>query len=316
MSACNRMRYLRVSLSSGCNLRCSYCQPEGNITARGAGSGEPELVKASINLLMEMGITKIRFTGGEPTLYRHLADIVAYTRSLDETAHIAITSNGILLPELASKLAEAGLDSVNISMDTLDRQKFRTITSVDALDKVVSGIEAGIEQIGNVKLNCVLMRGVNDDEAGAMVEFADRLGVTIRFIEYMPSRSIERNQGQYISGGEIMARLGYSFVPIGSDSSSAAKYYSAPGLDIPVGFINPVSHPFCADCDRLRLAADGKLYGCLFSSRSVNLFELLQSGEETARREIEKLIESKQYLGCAGAAHSPDNLPSFIEMGG
>jgi cyclic pyranopterin phosphate synthase len=271
---------------------------------------------AGIGLLHRLGVEKIRFTGGEPTLYKRLPDLVAHARSLDGSLHLGLTTNGLLLPKLAGRLAAAGLDSVNISLDTQDRERFKSITGVDALDRVVAGIEAAVANIGKVKLNCVLIRGVNDYEAEALVRFADRLSVDIRFIEFMPTRSTPSSDNRYIAGDTIRRRLSFDLTPTVSEAAAAARYYRAPDLKIRVGFINPVSHPFCAECDRLRLASDGQLYGCLFSGHAVNLFELLKRGDNAATTAVNRLIEAKQYLGCAGAAHSSDNLPSFISMGG
>jgi len=311
-----RLQYLRVSLLSACNLNCFYCRPSDDRETRIALRRDPELFKGAIGLLYRLGVGKIRFTGGEPTLYRPLPELVSFARGLDPSMHLAMTSNGLLLDKLAGRLAEAGLDSVNISLDTQDQRRFKSITGADVLERVVAGIHAAVAEIKAVKLNCVLINGVNDHEAEALVRFADSLGIDIRFIEFMPTRSSPQSDHRFISGDVIRDRLPFDLTPASSDKAAAARYYRAPELKIRVGFINPVSHPFCTECDRLRLASDGQLYGCLFSSNTVNLFELLEKGDDAATEAVDWLLNSKQYLGCTGAVRSDDDLPSFISMGG
>jgi len=307
-----RVRYLRVSLLDSCNLNCFYCRPDSQSTHKEVGSQPPEMFERSIELLHQLGVRKVRFTGGEPTLYKQLPRLIAFTRSLGDSHHIALTSNGLLLHQHARELAAAGLDSINISLDTSERERFKRITGKDAFQQVISGIDAALKYIGTVKLNCVLMRGVNDEDAANMVAFADQRGVDIRFIEFMPSRSEPNRDRRYIAGDEIRARLPYELKPVYSDPAAAARYYESPRLNIRVGFINPVSHPFCRDCDRLRLASDGNLYGCLFSGQSTNLFDLLENDPGSSGEAIATLVRSKKYLGCAQA----EQLPSFIRMGG
>ena len=216
----------------------------------------------------------------------------------------------------AQALAAAGLDSVNVSLDTIDKDKFRIITGVNKLENVLAGIRQAIRYIPVVKLNCILIKGVNDDEIEAMITMANSLKISLRFIEYMPTKNNADSMRKYISGDDVKASLSYNLSPIKSEPGTAAKYYRSPELDILVGFINPVSHSFCADCTRIRLASDGALYGCLFSGQSINLFELIKNGDNAAVEEINKLVASKQYLGCTGGILTKDNLPSFLNMGG
>ena len=307
-----KVRYLRVSLLTGCNLNCFYCRPDNQPLCEKVGSRPPEMFKKAIDLLHQLGVEKVRFTGGEPTLYKQLPALISSVRKLDSFLNIALTSNGLLLGKLAAELAEAGLNSVNISLDTSDDTRFRRITGKDAFRNVVAGIDAAVEHIGSVKLNSVLMRGVNDSDAADLVRFADGRGVDIRFIEFMPSQSAPSGDRRYISGDEIRAQLPFDLTPVASDPAAAACYYTSSQLRIRVGFINPVSHPFCAECDRLRLASDGNLYGCLFSQQAINLFDLLGNEPEAAGEAVAALVRSKKFLGCAGAGE----LPSFIRMGG
>jgi cyclic pyranopterin phosphate synthase len=307
-------RYLRVSLLSACNLNCSYCLPEGQ--------AEPALVASAdrlcpaIEFLIRAGIRKVRFTGGEPTLHKDLATLVASVKAMDSDVHAAITTNGVLLESLAPDLASAGLDSANISLDTLDRARFQSITGRDQLDKVVSGIDTAAQHIGRVKLNCVLVRGTNDAEVPDLIRFADERRLDIRFIEYMPNRFSAPGDPRFISGDEIRGRLPWNLNPLPVKPASAARYYTAPELRIRVGFISPISHPFCSGCDRIRLAADGKLYACLFDSGAVNLYDVMAIGSRRAKAELAKLVELKRFGGCRGAVDGPGDLPSFSTLGG
>ncbi len=306
------IHYLRVSLLDRCNLHCSYCRPVGAPTSNNPPVSF-EKITASIEILYRMGINKVRFTGGEPTLYRRLPELIRHVKGTCPGIKLALTTNGLRLRELARNLAEAGLDSVNISLDTLQRRKFKLITSRDALDKVIAGIEASIDNFKTVKMNCVLIKGVNDQEAIDIIRFTDRLGIVVRFIEYMPSSFSASTGGKYISSDDIMQNLPFHLMPIETKHSSAARYYRAPTLSIPVGFISPVSKPFCEGCNRLRLGSDGRLYGCLFSDQSIDLFGLLGKSDEQARKEIMALIESKMRAGPDRDNHY---LPSFAGIGG
>lgn len=306
--------YLRVSLLSACNLRCSYCKPTG--ISRPAVVAPIDRVRSAIRFLYGRGIRKIRFTGGEPTLYNNLPDLVSFITALDGDVHTAITSNGVLLESLARPLSEAGLDSANISLDTLDPDKFRVLTGRGCLTRVISGIDAAAEHIGNVKLNCVLIRGVNDGEVEKLISFADDRGLAIRFIEFMPNRYSAPGDPRFISSREIRDRLPWDFQAVPVTPSSAARYYTAPSLKITVGFISSVSHPFCGGCDRIRLTADGMLYTCLYDSSSVNLFELLAAGHERADAEFRRLIRSKHAGRRRITADSADSLPAFSAIGG
>ncbi len=308
------IRYLRVSLLSNCNLKCFYCRPPQEKSDEHWTQSDPDMCMQALLVLHGMGIRKIRFTGGEPTLYKQLPLLISFSRSLGTDVNIAMTSNGILLDRLASDLSAKGLSNVNISIDTLQRDKFVEITSSNNLDRVISGISEAKKCIPEVKLNSVIIKGVNDDEVVDLVNFANSFKVSIRFIEYMPSRS-GTPHNRFISGRQIRKRLPFDLMQVKRQGSSAARYYSSPDLDIRVGFINPVSHPFCGFCDRVRLAANGKLYGCLFDCENVNLFQLLTKGQAEAMREVTRLVNDKKFCGCPGNS-SPENLPSFLEMGG
>ncbi|MEE9443320.1 MAG: radical SAM protein [candidate division Zixibacteria bacterium] len=315
MNAIKMPEYLRLSLLSNCNLNCFYCRPPG--------TNDPKLPQIppgkffdAIRALHQLGIRKIRFTGGEPTLYKPLPKLISHAKEFDPDIFTAITTNGLLLEKLAPLYAESGLDSVNISLDTLNPDKFRSITSVDGFDKVIRGIESTRESISEVKLNCVLINGVNDDEADDMIEFANTMGIDIRFIEYMPTRHNNKQRRGYLANEELRANSRYEFSPLPHKDSAAARYFSSPDLDIRVGFISPVSHPFCASCDRIRLTADGMIYGCLFSSQGFNLFSILNDKSIDLQNKLSQILASKNLRGCNAAMNNLNSLPSFYQVGG
>jgi cyclic pyranopterin phosphate synthase len=307
-------RYLRISLLSACNLQCSYCLPPGK--SRRTVLAPENKVRSALRFLHRSGIRKIRFTGGEPTLYSGLGGLVSYVKSLDKDVHTAVTSNGVLLATGAKVLADAGLDSINISLDTLDRKKFHALTSRDCLKQVISGIDAATEYIAHVKLNTVLMRGVNDDEVGKLIAFAGCRGLPIRFIEFMPNQYSAPNDPRFISSEEIRRRLGWDFQPKPEVPNSAAQYFQIPTQGIDIGFISPVSHPFCNGCDRVRLAANGDLYSCLYESTSINLFDLMEDESGSIHAEFANLIRSKQFGGLHNTCSSSATLPSLSAIGG
>lgn len=312
----NKMpRYLRMSLLSQCNFNCFYCRPPGTANPKERQT-PPRKFYEAIRVLHQFGIRKVRFTGGEPTLYKNLPRLIEKTKEFDAGIFTALTTNGLLLEKLSTKYADSGLDSVNISLDTLKSDKFKSMTSVDGFEKVIRGIESSIQVIPKVKMNCVLIDGVNDDEADDMIEYANKIGVDIRFIEYMPTKHNKNKKRGYLANQDLRAKSRYEFYPVLENSSAAARYFSSPDLDIKVGFISPVSHPFCASCDRIRITADGMLYGCLFSSRGFNLFELLEDKSINIQTRLSQIMASKNIRGCNAAMQNIDSLPSFYQVGG
>jgi cyclic pyranopterin phosphate synthase len=241
---------------------------------------------------------------------------VGFTKEIDRNIHTAVTSNGILLEAKARALSDAGLDSINISIDTLNPDKFHALTGSTCLNQVITGIDAAMTYIGKVKLNSVLIRGINDYAVDKLILFANERGLDIRFIEFMPNHYSIPDDPRYISGQEIRNRLPWNLQPLPGRSNSAARYYISPSLRIKVGFISPVSQPFCSDCDRIRLNAEGLLYTCLYDSTNINLFDLLDFDTNQILEKFKSLMESKQFRGCRGRTDSASTLPSFSTIGG
>ena len=276
---------LRVSLTDKCNLRCSYCMPpEGLEWLPGPDLlTDDELVRL-VALAVGEGVTEVRFTGGEPLLRRGLVSIVERVGALTPRPRMSLTTNGIGLARTAQALADAGLDRVNVSLDTLDRDRFVQIARRDRLADVLKGLVAA-EAAGlvPVKVNAVLMRGVNEDEAVPLLRWALAAGYRLRFIEQMP---LDAQHGwtrdQMVTADEILGRLAevFALAPVGADErgSAPAEEWLVDGGPGRVGVIGSVTRPFCGACDRVRLTADGQLRNCLFAREESDLRAPLRAG--------------------------------------
>ena len=286
---------LRVSLTDRCNLRCAYCMPEEGL----AWLPKPELLTDDevVHLVSvavtRLGVDEIRFTGGEPLLRRGLVGIVARTAALAPRPQISLTTNGIGLARQAEALHEAGLDRVNVSLDTIRPETFRQLARRDRLQDVLNGLAAAqAAGLAPVKVNAVLMRGVNDDEAVELLEFCLDHGYELRFIEQMPLDAQHGwSRDTMVTADEILAMLGERFglepMDATTRGSAPAESFSVRGGPATVGIIASVTRPFCGDCDRVRLTADGQVRDCLFARTESDLRTALRDGaddEELADR--------------------------------
>lgn len=278
-------RDLRVSLTDRCNLRCTYCMPAEGLdwTPSEELLTDDELMRVLTIAVQLLGIRAIRFTGGEPLLRRGLEDIIAATAALRPRPQISMTTNGIGLTKRAERLASAGLDRINVSLDTLDRERFRTIARRDRLRDVLAGLAAAHEAgMVPVKVNTVLMRGINDDEATSLLRYCLQHGYHLRFIEQMPLDPQHGwDRGEMVTADEILSALRTEFELTPSPvrrGSAPAQLWQVDGGAADVGVIASVTKPFCADCDRTRLTADGAVRSCLFSQQETDLRALLRSG--------------------------------------
>ncbi|MFG3706871.1 GTP 3',8-cyclase MoaA [Micromonospora sp. NPDC047670] len=287
-------RDLRVSLTDKCNLRCTYCMPaEGLPWLAGPELlGDEEIVRLVRVAVRRLGVTEVRFTGGEPLIRPGLVGIVAAVAALEPRPRISLTTNGIGLDRLAPALRAAGLDRVNVSLDTLDPERFARLTRRPRLPDVLAGL-AGATAAGltPVKVNTVLMRGVNDDEAPALLRFALAQGYELRFIEQMPLDAQHGwDRASMVTADEILAHLHGEFA-LTSDpaerGAAPAETWLVDGGPARVGVIASVTRPFCGDCDRTRLTADGQVRACLFATEESDLRGALRAGaddDELARR--------------------------------
>jgi GTP 3',8-cyclase len=280
-----RAVYLRLSITGRCNLRCGYCRPAspGQDTQRSPSATDGELLKMVRIVHETVSVHKLRLTGGEPLLHPRLADLVAELRKqLPDTA-ICTTTNGTFLAKQAKELKAAGLDSLNVSLDTLNPRLFKELTGVGSLEATIAGIGAArAAGFKDLKLNAVLIRGINGHSLADLVRFASRADCEIRFIELMPyGHGAALFRTDYFVADEALSALKEEFPYIGpaAHTGTAARHqFFVDGRTITVGFITPVSHPFCAECDRLRLNRSGRLFACLRQQRYVDLLTPLRAG--------------------------------------
>ena len=275
------INYLRLSVTDRCNMRCFYCMPKEGVAKKEHGA---ILSYEELQLIAEaaigMGIEKIRITGGEPLVRPGIVAFLARLSRLDGLRHLALTTNGLLLAEMAADLYRAGVQRLNVSLDSLHGDTFTEITRGGDLDRVLAGLEAA-EQAGfpPPKINCVIMRGIND---GEILDFADRTlshGNSIRFIEYMPAVKDDDWQRYSISGGEILQRITERYTLEQVDKGQFAgpsRDFRIPGARGSIGIITAVSGHFCSECNRIRVTSTGQAKGCLFSDEKTDLIPFLR----------------------------------------
>ncbi|MGI8331941.1 GTP 3',8-cyclase MoaA [Actinomadura scrupuli] len=307
---------LRVSLTDKCNLRCTYCMPAEGLDwlPKPQLLTDDEVVRLVRIGVERLGITEVRYTGGEPLLRRGLAGIVRATTALRPRPQVSLTTNGIGLDRLAGTLHEAGLDRVNVSLDTLDHETFRTLSHRDRLADVLTGLDAAQRAgLAPVKVNTVLMRGVNEHEAVPLLRYCLDRGYQLRFIEQMP---LDAQHGwrrdTMVTADEILGWLkeAYELVPEEPEArgSAPAEAFLVDGGPAVVGVIGSVTRPFCGACDRVRLTADGQIRNCLFAQDESNLRDAMRAGagdDELAER-------WRAAVRVKRAGHGIDD-PSFLQ---
>jgi cyclic pyranopterin phosphate synthase len=282
------IKNLRISVTDRCNFRCVYCMPaEGLAWLPRSEILSFEEITRVVRVMTSLGIDQVRLTGGEPTVRRDLPDLIRMLSDVPGLRSLSLTTNGVLLGRLAQPLAEAGLTRINVSLDSLARERFAQLTRRDQLEQVLAGLEA-LEKyptIRPIKINAVAMRGFTEVEVLDFARLARRKPYVVRWIEFMPldADQIWRRE-DILTGAEIKAIIEDEFGPLvpvktGSASETARRYTFSDGVG-EVGFINPVSEPFCKDCDRIRLTAEGKLRTCLFSQEEMDLRAVLRSSED------------------------------------
>ena len=292
-----RKKDLRVSLTDRCNLRCAYCMPvEGLVWLPNDSLLTDDEIIRVLRVAIQHGIERVRLTGGEPLIRPSIVEIVRSIAALSPRPEITLTTNGIGLASLAEPLAKAGLDRINVSLDTLDADRFAAITHRNRWADVIAGLEAAkATTLKPIKVNSVLLRGINDDEAPALLDWALENGYSLRFIEQMP---LDPQHGwsreEMISADEILRELSltHRLSPVGqlSRGSSPAEEFLIGDGPATVGIIGSVTRPFCADCDRLRLTADGQILNCLFAKEEDDLRAILRSGSSNIDAEIARVF--------------------------
>jgi cyclic pyranopterin phosphate synthase len=316
--------YLRISVTDKCNLRCVYCMPE---------QGLPWMPKAEILSYEEIarlvraaasaGVRSIRISGGEPLVRKNLSRLVEEIAAIDGIEDIALSTNALLLEDQIDALLAAGLNRVNISLDTLREDRFQQIARRPGLDRVRAGIDAAIERgLAPVKINCVVMRGYNDDEIAAFAQWTKDRAVYVRFIELMPvQENLDVQRDAYVSADEILERvsaIGELHPSAGPGGNGPARYFAFPGAPGAVGVISPLSHDYCERCNRVRLTANGRLRLCLFGDHEIDLRTPLRNG--ATEKEIADLLRSamlikpeRHHLRLGEAA---SRMRAFSEIGG
>ncbi|MGP6156186.1 MAG: GTP 3',8-cyclase MoaA [Vulcanimicrobiaceae bacterium] len=316
--------YLRISVTDRCNLRCIYCMPETGlqwISKRDILSFEEiaQIVEAGASV----GLRSVRLTGGEPLVRRDLPDLVRMLAAIRGIDDISLSTNGILLAEQVDELAAAGLLRVNVSLDTLREDRFVALARRPGLDAVLRGIDAAIAAgLAPIKLNCVVMRGRNDDELAAFAALTRERELFIRFIELMPvEENVELQRESYVSSDEILARISAleALLPVtGPGGNGPARYFAFPGARGAIGVISPLSHDYCERCNRVRLSADGRLRLCLFGDYEIDLRTPLRAG--ASREDLIELfrggmlIKPERHHLRLGEPSS--RMRAFSEIGG
>lgn len=273
--------YIRLSITDRCDFRCFYCMAEEmEFLSRDQVLSLEECLRV-IRSFVGLGVTKVRITGGEPLVRRNALWLMREAGRLEGLKELVVTTNGSQLERYAAEMAEAGVRRVNISLDTLRADRFKAITRVGELDKVLRGIDAAIAAgFSGIKLNTVMMRGVNDDEFVDLARFAINKGIDLSFIEEMPLGAIDRSRADtYFSSDDALALLRPHFELIGSTETTGgpARYWRIPGTRTKVGFISPHSHNFCDSCNRVRITCKGELYPCLGQNDALPLMPVLRA---------------------------------------
>ncbi len=280
------IRYLRLSLTEACQMRCVYCRPALLTQSSQPGRLTPNEIESVVrHLVAEHGLTKVRLTGGDPTARPDLIEIIERLARIDGIRDLAMTTNGLSLASRAKDYADAGLGRVNVSLDSLDPKRFAKMTGVDALGRVLAGIDAAIEAgLTPVKLNTVVLHNENLADLPALVGYAARRGVEIRFIELMPMGPLaDRWAERYVPASRMRNALaqvavGWQTVPQGSDSAQVYDLELRGGRHARIGFITPMSCNFCSACNRLRITSDGSVYPCLMDQPRGNITDAVRPG--------------------------------------
>ena len=269
--------YLRISLTDKCNLRCRYCMPEEGVCKRTHQEmmNEDEIVTA-VEVAASLGIHKIRLTGGEPLVKKNIVSICRRVAAVEGIREVCLTTNGLLLPQLAKELRAAGVKRLNLSLDTLDPEKYAYITRIGKLEQFQAGLQAALDAgFDKVKINAVLIGGFNDDEIGVLANLTMEYPVDMRFIELMPIQDHDEfGESAYVPCSRVLEKLPDA-APVEKDGG-VAKLYRLPGAKGNIGLISPINAHFCCECNRIRLTADGKLKPCLHAPDEYSIKVLIK----------------------------------------
>ena len=290
--------YLRISLTDNCNLRCFYCMPEEDYDFTPASRlMQADEIETLAKIFVEQGVTKIRLTGGEPLVRKDAAKIILSLSKLPVA--LTLTTNATRFHDFVDILTEANVRSVNISLDTLQSEKFLLVTRRDLFHRVRSNIELLLHHQFHVKINMVVMKGFNDNEINDFIAWTMHNPVEIRFIEFMPFSGNRWTSNKVVSLHDILSTVNeqYSFLPLQNGKSDTAKHYMIPGHEGSFAVISTMSSPFCSGCNRMRLTADGKMKNCLFSKDETDLLSALRNGNDVVKLIHENILMKAKELG-------------------
>jgi cyclic pyranopterin phosphate synthase len=314
--------YLRVSLTEKCNLNCGYCY--GNSACGGESPrslSDSDLLKL-IGAFSILGVDKIRFTGGEPLLRKGIIDLIRRTSGMKVFRVIGLTTNGVLLAGMLESLIEAGLNRLNISLDSLDRDTYKKITGKDSLSDVLEAVDRAESSgaFGHVKINVVVMRGINDHEIPRFAQWALPRKIDLRFIEFMPANSPGWGEDLFVGEDEIRQKTGLELEPLIKDSLSSgpARIYKQGDFPGRIGFVSAISRSFCVKCNRLRLTSRGDLVGCLYDGSSIELGSLIKEAGsiDNLAMNIERSFREKLYRKSPDINIDSGFKPSMRDIGG
>ncbi|MHC4204354.1 MAG: GTP 3',8-cyclase MoaA [Planctomycetota bacterium] len=312
---------MRISVTDRCNLRCVYCRPSHDCDF----IQQEEILKSDeihriVRLFTDCGVDRVRLTGGEPLIRKDITSLVAGLAATKGVKELTLTTNGVLLQQMADELKAAGLDRINISIDSLEASSYKRITGYDFLSKVVSGIKKTIEVgLQPVKINAVILRGINHSQVAALAGISINLPVTVRFIEYCPTNNDTQSADDYMPYDEIQRIIENAFGPLSNAtmecSNGPALYFKIKNSNGAIGFIAGRSTVFCKSCNRLRLTCDGKIKPCLYSPREYNIRQLIRGGmpDEQVRNVLKKIITRKHAFT---RLNSPAERFSMRKIGG
>lgn len=290
--------YLRISMTDNCNLRCFYCMPEEDYAFTPASRlMQADEIEAIAKIFVANGVNKIRLTGGEPLVRKDAADIIRRLAALN--VKLTMTTNGTRLHEFVDMLSTSGIRSLNISLDTLDKDRFLLMTKRDQFDRVKGNIALMLEAGFHVKVNVVVMKGLNDHEINDFIRWTRDEPVHIRFIEFMPFSGNRWNSDKVMTWQQILERVSSEFdiEPLQREKHETAKKYMVPGHKGTFAVISTMSAPFCGDCNRMRLTADGKMKNCLFSQSETDLLTPFRHGQDILPLIYQSIRDKKQALG-------------------
>lgn len=312
-----QITYMRLSVTDLCNLRCRYCMPEDGICKKAHAEilTEEEMLLA-VQAAASLGITKIRITGGEPLVRCNIVSICQGIASIDGIEEVCLTTNGILLPKLAKPLHEAGVSRINLSLDTLNPEKYTYMTRQGSLDTALSGLEAALSAgFTKVKINSVLIGGFNDDEIVPLAELTKKYPVDVRFIELMPMYdNPDFQSNSYIPCSVVLDQLPEAIRQDQTTDHSVAKLYRLPDAQGNIGLISPVSAHFCSQCNRIRLTADGKLKPCLHSSDEFSIKGMCM--EEMKEQMIKTILAKPAFHAELSATNTSQAGRTMNQIGG